>query len=171
MTNEVVVDTDAFSNLWQKTGNHQAYAQAIVGHIPVLSFATVAEARFGAAKKGWGARRVADLEEADPALRRRAIRRVDARPLGDTARAGLDAWAFPGTGQPDQRPVDRGHSNLLSSAATDRKPAPPRELPRPKPAHALAALRRDDERRTPGNCDAPWVPSAAEGLMPLDQRL
>jgi len=64
VTNEVVVDTDAFSNLWQKTGNHQAYAQAILGHIPVISFATIAEARFGAAKKGWGARRIADLEEA-----------------------------------------------------------------------------------------------------------
>ena len=75
MTNEVVVDTDAFSNLWQKTGNHQAYAQAIVGHIPVLSFATVAEARFGAAKKGWGARRVGDLEEA---IRRYVIAPYDA---------------------------------------------------------------------------------------------
>lgn len=75
MSNEVVLDTDAFSNLFQKRGNHADYGRHLRGRIPVLSFATVAEVHFGAAKAGWGPKRVADLEQA---LRRYVIAPYDA---------------------------------------------------------------------------------------------
>lgn len=75
MSNELVLDTDAFSNLWQKRGNHGDYARHLPGHIPVLSFATVAEVRFGAAKAGWGPNRIVALEQA---MRRYVIAPYDA---------------------------------------------------------------------------------------------
>lgn len=75
MSNEVVVDTDAFSNLFQKRGNYADYARHLRGCVPVLSFATVAEVHFGATKAGWGPNRVAALEQA---LRRYVIAPYDA---------------------------------------------------------------------------------------------
>ncbi|GAB3809874.1 PIN domain-containing protein [Micromonospora zhanjiangensis] len=48
--------------MWQGTDDH--IAQQPVGAIPVLSFATVAELHYGAAKARWGDRRVLALEEA-----------------------------------------------------------------------------------------------------------
>jgi tRNA(fMet)-specific endonuclease VapC len=60
----VIVDTDAFSHLWQNTANATALSAHLVGTVPVISFTTVAEVHFGAAKKGWGQRRVDQLDEA-----------------------------------------------------------------------------------------------------------
>jgi tRNA(fMet)-specific endonuclease VapC len=40
------------------------FASHLVDAIPVLSFATVAEAHFGVAKRSWGARKVEQLDEA-----------------------------------------------------------------------------------------------------------
>lgn len=54
MTENIVVDTDAFSVIYRKGQAFAAYSACLSGNIPVLSFATVAEVRFGAAKKGWG---------------------------------------------------------------------------------------------------------------------
>ncbi|MER5453433.1 type II toxin-antitoxin system VapC family toxin [Micromonospora sp. NPDC002389] len=57
-----VVDTDAFSEIWQSPSDQ--LLERLIGSTPVLSFATVAELHFGAAKAGWGERRVLALEEA-----------------------------------------------------------------------------------------------------------
>jgi predicted nucleic acid-binding protein len=64
MSKYVLVDTDAFSQLWQNTSTASTLSAHLVGAIPVLSFATVAEAHFGAARAGWGPRRISQLEEA-----------------------------------------------------------------------------------------------------------
>lgn len=74
MTDKIVLDTDAFSVLYRKGPNFQAYAARLTGKIPVLSFTTVAEVHFGAAKKGWGPQRVSGLVEA---LRRYVIAPYD----------------------------------------------------------------------------------------------
>ncbi|MER7165323.1 type II toxin-antitoxin system VapC family toxin [Micromonospora sp. NPDC000207] len=58
----VLVDTDAFSVIWQGADEH--LAQQLVGSVPILSFASVAELHYGAAKARWGDRRVRGLEEA-----------------------------------------------------------------------------------------------------------
>lgn len=76
MSNEILVDTDAFSIMLDKRANHEAYARELVGHIPLLCFATIAELRFGAAKAGWGERRNKDLEEM---LRRFVVTPYDAQ--------------------------------------------------------------------------------------------
>ncbi|GGN71417.1 hypothetical protein GCM10010112_38760 [Actinoplanes lobatus] len=60
----VIVDTDAFSHLWQNTARATALSSHLTGAVPVISFTTVAEVHFGAAKKGWGQRRVDQLDEA-----------------------------------------------------------------------------------------------------------
>jgi tRNA(fMet)-specific endonuclease VapC len=71
----VVVDTDAFSHLWTNTAVANSFAQHLVGAVPVLSFTTVAEAHFGAAKAGWGPRRIDQLEQA---IRRYVVAPYDA---------------------------------------------------------------------------------------------
>lgn len=58
----VLVDTDAVSELWQGASPNPL-AASLVGAIPVISFTTVAELHFGAAKAGWGQRRVNGLAE------------------------------------------------------------------------------------------------------------
>jgi predicted nucleic acid-binding protein len=60
----VIVDTDAFSHLWQNPATASLFGHHLVGAVPVISFTTVAEVHFGAAKKGWGQRKVEQLEEA-----------------------------------------------------------------------------------------------------------
>jgi tRNA(fMet)-specific endonuclease VapC len=62
--NYVVVDTDAFSHLWQNTQQAAALAPHIQGSVPVLSFTSVAEVYFGAAKANWGDARIRRLDEA-----------------------------------------------------------------------------------------------------------
>ncbi|GIF21396.1 putative nucleic acid-binding protein [Actinoplanes tereljensis] len=60
----VVVDTDAFSHLWTNTVAASSFAQHLIGAVPVISFTTVAEVHFGAAKAGWGQRRIDQLDQA-----------------------------------------------------------------------------------------------------------
>ena len=60
----VVVDTDAFSHLWQNTGQSSALESHLSGAVPVVSFATVGEVYFGATYAGWGERKLQNLEEA-----------------------------------------------------------------------------------------------------------
>lgn len=76
MSKELVLDTDAFSVVFQKRGNHESFARHLVGRVPILIFATVAELHFGASKAGWGERRVTGLEEA---VRRYVIAPYDAK--------------------------------------------------------------------------------------------
>src|SRR5690606_1151723 len=59
----VFVDTDVFSYLWQGV-NVERYRRHLEGAIPALSFASVGELYYGAAKKGWGAKKLQSLEEA-----------------------------------------------------------------------------------------------------------
>lgn len=68
----IIVDTDAFSMIWRGVSDH--LAEQLVGSVPVLSFATVAELHFGAAKAGWGERRTLALEAA---LRRYVVAPYD----------------------------------------------------------------------------------------------
>ena len=63
--NYVVVDTDAFSS-WQNTQQAALLAPQIQGAVPVLSFTSVAEVYFGAAKANWGEPRIRRLDEAIP---------------------------------------------------------------------------------------------------------
>lgn len=60
----VIVDTDAFSQLWQNPTAVTSFAPHLVGSVPVISFTTVGELHYGAAKAGWGQRRIDQLEEA-----------------------------------------------------------------------------------------------------------
>jgi tRNA(fMet)-specific endonuclease VapC len=60
----VIVDTDAFSHLWQNPAAASSFASHLVGAVPVISFTTVAEAHFGAAKRGWSQRHIDQLDEA-----------------------------------------------------------------------------------------------------------
>ena len=57
----VVVDTDAFSAIYRDPDG-QASGH-LLGSVPVLSFATVAELHFGAVKAGWSPRRLEKLEQ------------------------------------------------------------------------------------------------------------
>lgn len=95
----VIVDTDAFSQLWQNPPTASSFASHLIGSVPVLSFTTVAEVHFGAAKRGWGKRRVDQLEEA---IRRYVIAPYD----DDLARLwGRLKWQAQSAGHP------LGHSN------------------------------------------------------------
>ncbi|WIM94154.1 type II toxin-antitoxin system VapC family toxin [Actinoplanes oblitus] len=60
----VIVDTDAFSHLSFNTAATESLGSHLAAAVPVISFTTVAEVHFGAAKAGWGQRRVDRLEEA-----------------------------------------------------------------------------------------------------------
>ena len=69
MTDFVIVDTDVFSNLWQKKNNYQQCAPHLNGNIPVLSFTSIAEAYFGATKAGWGPSKLQNLDRDSPLCR------------------------------------------------------------------------------------------------------
>jgi tRNA(fMet)-specific endonuclease VapC len=60
----VLVDTDVFSYLWQDRPEAVAYRKHVAGRIVALSFTSVAEAYYGAHKRKWGPRRLAQLEAA-----------------------------------------------------------------------------------------------------------
>ncbi|HET8658837.1 MAG TPA: type II toxin-antitoxin system VapC family toxin [Micromonosporaceae bacterium] len=62
--NYVVIDTDAFSHLWQGSSLSAGLELHLKGVVPVLSFATVGEIYFGAAYAGWGSRKISNLDEA-----------------------------------------------------------------------------------------------------------
>jgi len=58
----VVIDTDVFSLVVSQHGPYRWYEPYLSGRLWVLSFATVAELRYGAGKAGWGAKRREELE-------------------------------------------------------------------------------------------------------------
>lgn len=60
----VLVDTDVFSYLWQGRPEAAEFAGLVVGQVAALCFTTVGELYFGAASRGWGQQRVADLDSA-----------------------------------------------------------------------------------------------------------
>ncbi|MEU6698030.1 type II toxin-antitoxin system VapC family toxin [Pseudonocardia sp. NPDC046786] len=62
MPSYVVVDTDVFSYIWQNRAEAAPYERYIKGKIPVLSFTSAAELYYGASYKGWGERKVRELE-------------------------------------------------------------------------------------------------------------
>jgi predicted nucleic acid-binding protein len=66
MSSYIVVDTDVFSCLWQHRAVSHRFTEALRNTVPVLSFVTVAEVRFGARNANWGERR---LEQLNAALR------------------------------------------------------------------------------------------------------
>jgi tRNA(fMet)-specific endonuclease VapC len=59
-----IVDTDVFSCLWQRRDGYRDFARRLTGRTPALSFVSVGEARFGAAKNNWGPRRLSELQDA-----------------------------------------------------------------------------------------------------------
>jgi predicted nucleic acid-binding protein len=60
----VLVDTDVFSYLWAGRPEAAQFADQVAGQVAALSFTTVGELYFGAASRGWGRQRVADLDSA-----------------------------------------------------------------------------------------------------------
>lgn len=61
----IVVDTDVFSALLApESALARRYDPVLIGRPVFLSFQTVAEVRFGAVRRGWGARRLQQLEAA-----------------------------------------------------------------------------------------------------------
>jgi tRNA(fMet)-specific endonuclease VapC len=57
----LLVDTDVFSYLWQGHSEAERFRPAVEGATLALSFTTVGELWYGAAKRGWGERRKNEL--------------------------------------------------------------------------------------------------------------
>lgn len=99
----IIVDTDAFTAIGEGSSDH--LAEHLARSVPVLSFVTVGELHFGAAKGGWGERRLLALEEAitryviapyDPDLARlwgrlKAQAQAAGHPLGQPTQTN-DLW-------------------------------------------------------------------------------
>ena len=64
MTEAILVDTDVFSFLLRGDPPAARFEPLLAGRVPAVSFATVAELRYGALKRGWGERKCRHLEEA-----------------------------------------------------------------------------------------------------------
>lgn len=62
MTGFVLLETDVFSHLWTGRSLGDSFRRVIERRRPCVSFATVAELYKGAANKGWGATKLAQLE-------------------------------------------------------------------------------------------------------------
>jgi predicted nucleic acid-binding protein len=60
----VVLDTDVFSMFFRRDARSLRYDEDVRGKTLCLSFASVAELRFGAIAAGWGERRCKQLEGA-----------------------------------------------------------------------------------------------------------
>ena len=62
MTSSVVVDTNVFTaRLRRDSGLASQYAKHLAGELIAVAPQTVAEARYGALKSGWGPRRITEL--------------------------------------------------------------------------------------------------------------
>lgn len=57
------VDTDVFSFLFSRRGDHESFRRLVDGHLLAMSFATVGELRAGAYNAKWGERRRRQLDE------------------------------------------------------------------------------------------------------------
>ena len=60
----VLVDTDVFSFLWQDRPEAAIYRPLVADQIVALSFTSIGELYFGAVSRGWGGRRIEELEGA-----------------------------------------------------------------------------------------------------------
>lgn len=58
----VILDTDVFSEIATQRPRAESFSTALVGEIPVLTFASVGEIYYGMHKGNWGANRVARIE-------------------------------------------------------------------------------------------------------------
>lgn len=64
MTGSVVLDTNVFTaTLRRERGLSALYARHVVGSRLAITPQTVAEARYGALKAGWGPKRVTEVEQ------------------------------------------------------------------------------------------------------------
>ena len=59
----VLVDTDVYSYLLSDKGHAAVYRKHVDGKLLAVSFVTVGELYYGAAKKGWGEQRTNDLKD------------------------------------------------------------------------------------------------------------
>ena len=59
----LLVDTDVLSYIAWKRPQAQAFLPLVVGKLLVISFVTVGEMCFGAANRGWGERRISEMEK------------------------------------------------------------------------------------------------------------
>ncbi len=60
--NEILVDTDVVSYLFNRHSLAADYEGLLIGYTPMISFMSVAELYRGAFKKNWGGTRMAELE-------------------------------------------------------------------------------------------------------------
>ncbi len=58
----VLLDTDAFSYIFDRRPQAANYGTVLAGKIPALTFVSVAELLFGAHKNGWQAKRLTELD-------------------------------------------------------------------------------------------------------------
>jgi predicted nucleic acid-binding protein len=59
----IVIDTDVYgADLVRRSALAELYEPIILGRPAFISFQTAAELRFGALRRGWGAKRMGDLE-------------------------------------------------------------------------------------------------------------
>jgi predicted nucleic acid-binding protein len=64
MTETIALDTNVFTAQLRKPGQlSELYARHIVGQRVAIAPQTVAEARYGAIRAGWGPRRVTEIEQ------------------------------------------------------------------------------------------------------------
>ena len=61
-TNGLLIDTDVLSYIaWERT-QAEPFAPLLLGKLPFISFVTVGEMFYGAAKANWGERRISEME-------------------------------------------------------------------------------------------------------------
>ncbi len=61
-TNGLLIDTDVLSYIAWERPQAEPFAPLLLGKLPFISFVTVGEMFFGAAKANWGERRIARME-------------------------------------------------------------------------------------------------------------
>ena len=62
MIESIVLDSNMESCVFNRDSRALYYEERISGHHLVISFKTLEEARYGAYRRGWGARRMGELE-------------------------------------------------------------------------------------------------------------
>lgn len=97
----VVVDTDVVSFLYKRDTRADLYRPHMDGHLPIISFMTVAELELWTLARSWGERRRQDLqsylrryfvEQSSPALCRRWAQASDSAKRAGRPILTADAW-------------------------------------------------------------------------------
>lgn len=125
----LLVDTDVFSWITWQRGRYREFDDLVEGHILALSFATVAELRFGALISAWGERRRGTLEEriaryvvltATDSVTHR-FSQIYARFRNQLKGDGIhDMWvAATALAQPEQTPIVTGNRSDFERIATE----------------------------------------------------